>query len=228
MNHAGGVRAFRHSVETRRQASKHTTQSLRDATGIQFANDWVLVNHPTNDPEILRAVTALLDEDLEAKALEGLVRSLAVAAARGIANERMLQLLEFSLDRQFAYGDPLPPDATEAHAGMQWVIGNTLAAIARPPDGPQLARTLLDERLLEPARRAYPDALRLADCAEVRESLWVMARRSETASPFAVFALARLGDYATVPLLEVLSADERRHIRDRAAGWLTRLNHAAS
>jgi len=130
-----------------RAANAHVCRRLREACGMELDSVYDLVNKHNNYPQAIPTLLELLGEVDNPNIKEGIVRALAEKSAIGVAADRLIQ--EF---RRVAPHNP----------GLGWVIGNSLAFVARKEHVPAILALLNDKRFGD-ARQPLPDALKVAD-----------------------------------------------------------------
>lgn len=108
-------------------------QALR-GVGIQVNSIWDLVHTSQSYPEAIPLLIEMLQSAKSDAVVEGIVRSLTVKEARGVAAGPLLKLF-----KDYPTSDPM-------HQSTKWAIGNVLSEVADNRVFEEIAELVMDKR----------------------------------------------------------------------------------
>lgn len=135
-------------VEALRQQAKSLYDELSQI-GIWIKSVWDLVNTSASYPEAVPILVKYLSEPYHLRNKEGIVRSLAVKEAKGVANKAIMD--------EYLRTPKEGPDQPGIYY-YRWVFGNTMSVIVTKDDLDEMIEIVLDESNGD-SRDSFVDAL---------------------------------------------------------------------
>lgn len=174
--------------------------------GVEVSDIYDLVNTRKPYPAAIPVLVHLLDESYtNPKIVEGIVRSLTVKEARGIANKRLLKLYF---------------DTPKTEIALRWAIGNALATITTTEDKDEILSIVADPTN-GISRQMFVYSLGKIKSIDVENALIELLDDLQI-SLHAISALRRLRVARALPAVEKLRSSSNSAVRKAARSFIER------